>query len=166
MPEKCAYGSTIRLHLAWYDPRMLPWLIHHFRISLFSLRAKALKDSATESLFIELTGVNPDTEEWHGARTVHRRQALHGGKRFELLEQPARIDLTVLGPTNLEMIGTDIEPQDAAIGGLDALDSLEQAAMKLFESCEEIIRVAFGGLLYIPTESDVETYAKATPRNS
>jgi hypothetical protein len=73
--------------------------------------------SDPESLFRDLTGGDFEADERRGvAATFRRRSGLVGARRRELIEQPGRVDYTVLGPVDLQVAPISGSLADASLG--------------------------------------------------
>lgn len=137
---------------------MYPWLIHHFRVTMFTTQDRPVPGDLVEGLFESLTSLQPETDEWRGNKAFHRRSGNSSVQRFELTEQPHRLDFTMVGPSNLELASFDGTLEAAALSPLSDLDSFKLIADRIYANSEPPIRCAVAGLLYLPAISVHESY--------
>lgn len=132
------------------------WLIQHLRLSFFSSDDRPTANP--EPLFLDLTGVEPEVEEWRGGRIFHRRVAVVGDRRVELVEQPYRVDFVQIGQQNLDVAAVSGSIEDASLGTQESLPGLMASAGIISSRVSNPIRVALGGLFFVPTQSVTESY--------
>lgn len=137
-----------------------PWLVQHFRISIFSSDLGAVPQDKGEGLFSDLTGSPAEVDEQRANKTIRRRQGSFGSNRAELLQQPFRVDFTLLGPFNLEIAAMQSGLSDASLCTLEQTIEFRPLVERLFAHVATPVRLAFGALLFIPEESPADAYKR------
>lgn len=138
---------------------MTEWLVQHLRLSIISELNDAIKLHEQKDCFEDLFGIEPELDERRKGPDMRRRQGKKDAIRFELREQPSRVDLFWMGPTPLEAVAEKGEIRAASIGELnEILTYFLEKNQDIFSKCQNPIRLALGGVIYSPAETTEQCY--------
>lgn len=138
---------------------MSDWLVQHLRLSVMTEVSEALVPEQSDTCFETIFGVEAEVDERRKKPEMRRRCGARDEFRYELREAPSRFDLFWGGPTPLEAMAEKGEIQVASIGKLkDVLPKFITSVADIFPMCQKPIRLALGGLIYLPVATTGEGY--------